>query len=484
MGTTERAAAKAGSTAGLPDQSGPPTGTRRADIAATILLVVIASIMLSWVALFNGAPLVFSDTIAYATSALLGAIPGFFSAWYGIFILPLHQGVTLWPAVFVQGAMIGHLLYLVVRCVAHGTIGRLQILLIVVYLCFFSGLPWITGEILPDVFTPVVLLGIFLLAFCSNHLGRAEVVYVAVLTAVGIAVHLSHVPIALGLMLLAIALQRVFAPAEFTVRRWAVLASVFAIGVGSLLGITWYNSRTLALAPHGNVFLMAKWISDGPALSYLVRSCPTMEYSLCAYVDEMEGLSHEDLKWDENSPFHKVGSFDQLEAEAHQIVLGTLRAYPLEILQRAARDAGRQLLRFKAAEGLTDYNAKFVAYHLGSVFAPGVGTSIAQSRQAEDQLFPAEFHPLHLVGLALGAGLCVWAMIIARRRNLPPELVALQVFVAAGILCNAIVTGALSGPYDRYLARVIWLILFVGLVSLAYALRNRECRHAVSNEPA
>jgi hypothetical protein len=36
---------------------------------------------------------------------------------------------------------------------------------------------------------------------------------------------------------------------------------------------------------------------------------------------------------------------------------------------------------------------------------------------------------------------------------------------------NAIVTGALSGPYDRYLARVIWLILFVGLVSICCIMR-------------
>jgi hypothetical protein len=40
-----------------------------------------------------------------------------------------------------------------------------------------------------------------------------------------------------------------------------------------------------------------------------------------------------------------------------------------------------------------------------------------------------------------------------------------------GIVLNAIVTGALSGPYDRYLARIIWLILFVGLVSICCIMR-------------
>jgi hypothetical protein len=46
-----------------------------------------------------------------------------------------------------------------------------------------------------------------------------------------------------------------------------------------------------------------------------------------------------------------------------------------------------------------------------------------------------------------------------------------QIFVVAEIVLNAIGTGALSGPYDRYLARVVWLILFVGLVSICCIMK-------------
>src|SRR5512133_634603 len=103
--------------------------------------------MLSWLALFNHFPLVFPDTLSYATTAFTGEIPGMFSAYYSLFILPLHQGVTLWPVVFVQGAMLGHLLYLVVRCVSAGDAGKVETLLIVAALCLFSSLPWFTGQI-------------------------------------------------------------------------------------------------------------------------------------------------------------------------------------------------------------------------------------------------------------------------------------------------------------------------------------------------
>ena len=39
-------------------------------------------------------------------------------------------------------------------------------------LCVFTSLPWVTGQIMPDLFSPVLLLGTFLLAFCGDQLRR------------------------------------------------------------------------------------------------------------------------------------------------------------------------------------------------------------------------------------------------------------------------------------------------------------------------
>src|SRR5438552_13063806 len=58
-------------------------------VAATVAFVLVASLMLSWVALYNHAPLVFSDTIAYAAASLGGEIPQFVSPYYGLLILSL-----------------------------------------------------------------------------------------------------------------------------------------------------------------------------------------------------------------------------------------------------------------------------------------------------------------------------------------------------------------------------------------------------------
>src|SRR4029453_4400213 len=384
--------------------------------AATIVFVLVSSVMLSWVALYNRAPLVFSDTIAYATAPLRGEIPGFVSPYYGLLILPLHQGITLWPVVLAQGAMLGYLLHLVIRSVSDGSIENLhKILVVIAGLCLFSSLPWITGEILPDVFTPVVLLGIFLQGFCTDQLKHGERWYIAILTTIGIAVHVSHVPIALGLIVLALILQRKFAPAQVRLSRSVLLVVPLLIAVGSMLAVNWYHSRALSLAKNGSVFLLAKWADEGPALSYLKQSCPTVKYELCAYLADMKGLSHDDLKWGEGSPFRIVGSrLDELEPEARRIVWGTLKTYPVEILYRSIKDAGRQILRFQTGDGLTPSYARLVAPLLGDVFSPAVEKSVLESKQGQGRLPIAEFRVLHTVGVVSGLVLCLWSFILWR----------------------------------------------------------------------
>ena len=122
------------------------------------------------------------------------------------------------------------------------------------------------------------------------------------------------------------------------------------------------------------------------------QSCPTVKYELCAYLGDMKGLTHDDLKWGEDSPFTNVGSsFDELEPEARRIVWETLKTYPVEILYRSLKDAGRQILRFQTGDGLTPGYARLVAPTLGEVFSPAVERSVLESKQGQGGLPIAEF---------------------------------------------------------------------------------------------
>ena len=275
-------------------REGIPRG-KFAEVAATAGYLLLASIMLSWVALFNGAPLVFSDTLSYSTAAYEGKIPGLFSIFYSAFILPLHQGVTFWPVVFIQAAILAQLLYLAARAVTRGKISYIDMTVIVFALAVFSSLPWITGEVLPDVFTPIVLLGLFLLSFAEKELNRAELIYVAILTTFAISTHLSHIPIAAGLIVLCFGLRIFVARQRNQIWAWtARLVLPLVIAVASMIAVNVVSSQSFVLARNSNVFLLAKWIDEGPALAYLRESCPEAGYALCEYLGELEGKSHDE----------------------------------------------------------------------------------------------------------------------------------------------------------------------------------------------
>ena len=218
----------------------------------------------------------FADSLGYATAPLRGEIPGFFSIFYSILILPLHQGVTLWPVVFVQAAMLAHLLYLTTRSVSDGAISKAETLLIIGVLCIFSGAPWITGQIMPDVFSSVLLLTIFLIAFCTDQLRRGEVLYVSVLMTVAIATHFSPCADCLWFDSVVVRIEAHFwAEQGSHLASAALLLMPFVVAVCSMLGVNWADSRGIGFARNSNVFLLAKWIDEGPALAYLTRACPT-----------------------------------------------------------------------------------------------------------------------------------------------------------------------------------------------------------------
>ncbi|MBD0272787.1 MAG: hypothetical protein ICV73_12760, partial [Acetobacteraceae bacterium] len=76
----------------------------------------------------------------------------------------------------------------------------------------------------------------------------------------------------------------------------------------------------------------------------------------------------------------------------------------------------------------------------------------------------APFAWLHPFAAAAGAVALPLAMRRARAVG-DARLLGILCCVAAGVLANAAVLGALSGPHDRYGARIAWLLPLAGLLA-------------------
>jgi hypothetical protein len=135
-----------------------------------------------------------------------------------------------------------------------------------------------------------VVIALVLLVFATDRLSAGERAWLIILTAFAIAVHLSHV-------LLAITLLAVLLPMR---RSWASATRCIApviLAVAALMSVNLAAFGRASLAPFGNVFLLARVIYDGPGMDVLRRDCPAAGWRLCPFVESMPSHWSDPIGW-------------------------------------------------------------------------------------------------------------------------------------------------------------------------------------------
>ncbi len=480
---------------------------------AALLAVLTGAALLVWPALLNGYPVLFSDTGGLLDMGLAGDM-GWDKPWvYGPFLAVTSLGLSLWGSVAAQGLLLSHLLWLSQAVVARPRPGRHVALCAV--LALGTAAPWFASLLLPDSFTPLVVLCLFMLAFGPGRVGRGALAWAGVVGTVAIASHLSHLIVAAALVAVAGLL------------RWR-LPWRPALPLGAallfLLGSNLVGNGVLAVSPYGSVFMLARLVGDGPGRAYVDAACPAAGWRICAWSGRLSSDSDEFL-WNPNGPVWADG-FGPIRyaPEAAKLVPAIIAAYPGGVLLAAAANTLRQA-------GLVRVGDALVALHLDVALLPRLelyfpvreAVAYRASLQAADRLggVAAPFAPLHVVVLLAGVAGSLWivgrgffslwegvgvgaswlrsgglgtppahspasdgaalarplTLTLSRRERgkEPACLRGLAVLALIGVLANAAATGALSGPHDRYQARIAWLVVLPPLLAYA-ARRDASCR--------
>jgi hypothetical protein len=327
-----------------------------------------------------------------------------------------------------------------------------------------TSLPWYTGLIMPDIFAAVMVLGLFLLAFCRPHLTSWERKYVAVLTVAAATVHLSHIPLALGLLLVAVIARLLRRRREIRLLP-NVMVPAYVVATALLLVLTksYAMQHEVTFAAGGYAFTLARLVADGQAVSYLSQNCPQESYALCPYVAELPHDSDEFL-WSLNGPFRKVGWIDGYRREGSEIVIRTISRYPLWTLESAVRNTLAQLVSVRTGTALMSWVDKAFPTDELRAYYPDEFDSYTQSRQSRRLLHLDGLDELHMTFLVLSLIGCVVAgFLFAKHGQWSPMQLLLT--IVAAVLINAFVSGAVSGPNSRYCSRLIWLVPFFALAS-------------------
>ncbi|HEY0181765.1 MAG TPA: hypothetical protein VGC09_03065 [Rhodopila sp.] len=459
-----------------------------------LLAVPAAAASLLWPALWNGYPIVFADTGTYLSQAIQHYASWDRPVFYSLFMLPLHATVTVWPVVVVQALLAAWLLWMVARSLLPD-LPAIAFIAGIALLSLCTWLPWLVSELMPDLFTPLLVVALCLLVVTPERSPRWEQAVLMTLTAFMIATQLSSVPLACLLLAgmlgwdcaqrlvhrrAAARSRRVTVTADTrpavtdgdnrpSRRDWRLILLPPALAILALCSVNLAAHGRFSIAPFGNVFLLARVIYDGPGMAALRRGCPAAGWRLCPFVGRLPANS-DDFLWTPDSPLLAAGGAKAVSLDAGAIIRAAVLADPADEIGAVLTNSLRQLTRFGSGDGLGPWPDQ-VTPVIEHDFPAREQAAYASARQQAGSLFvPAWLAAIHRIIALGGVAGCLVLLPVAVRRHAPCSVFLFAVLLTLPV--SAAITGGLSAPHERYQARIMWLPPFVAVLSLA-ALRRQ-----------
>lgn len=436
---------------------------RREGAFLAVIAVLISAPLLVWPAVVNGYPLLFGDTGVYIKDGIEHHVSWPRPMFYGLFMLPLHFMRTVWPVVIAQALIAATVLLVAMR----GFLPRVHafgIIPITLVLSIGTSLPWFVSQLMPDLFAGLMVLVLAVLVLLPPGV-RMGGQLIAVLFAAGcITMHLSLLPISLA-VIVALFLGRWITRRQFRVPDVLRGVAVPIVAAAVLIGTNALLIGQTSMSPYGKIFVLNRVLVDGPGVRALERECPRPDWTLCAFKAEIPTITDEDdMLWGTNAVLARAGGYKVVAPQVWPIVLSALRAEPATMLAQAVRNTLVQFISFRTGDALLR-PSKFNEDVWSSVFPEAEQARYRASRQYRGlELVPDWLQAIHVVFGAIGL-VAVGAGVVTalRRRDVVGGLYAA---VITALCANAFVAGALSGVYDRYQSRFMWLAPFALMLML------------------
>ena len=430
---------------------------RVADPAWVWMSAVAIPLMLVLPALWNGYPLLQYDTGGYLARWYEGYLVPSRSTVFGLY-LHFGEDSSFWINLGIQALATLWILQLTLR--VFGMARPWPLAAISLALILTTALPWLASTLLTDIFTGLSVLALFILVVHGKRISNAEKCLLFAFTAFAAATHSATLAVLLG-MCCAGWIARPFLRGRIAVSGLAQGSLTIVAGAIMLLAANFALSGQLAWTPGGYGVAFGRMLQDGIVKQYLQDHCPQQQLKLCPYRNELPATADQFL-WG-NSMFDKLGRFTGLNDEMGFIVTRSLAEYPLRQAEAAIVATAQQLVLVGTGEG----NNGWIPHTYG-IIERYLPSQLAPMRAAHQQHWDIDFaaiNRLHVpVALAsMLAVVAIWGIAIWRRRLDDVALLAATVTLA--LLGNAFVCGVISGPHDRYGARLAWVATFAALIA-------------------
>lgn len=452
-----------------------PTSPERADnpllvwaIAAAIPLMLLAP------ALWNGYPVLQSDTGGYLARWYEGYLVPSRSTVFGLY---LHYGEHsyFWLNLAIQALATMWILQLTLRVFGLARPWRLFGLCLVLSLA--TALPWLASMLLTDIFAGLSVLSLFILVLHGDRISRSEKIALFVFTAFSAATHSATMAVLLGLCIVAWIARPFLRERIKAASLWQGTLTI-AAGAVMLVSANYALSGQVAWTPGGFSIAFARMLQDGIVTRYLNDHCATQQFKLCPYRNQLPETA-DDFLWSRESVFNDLGRFAGMSDEMGYIAAHALTEYPLWQAKEALIDTGEQMLDVATGEN-TDHPSLMHTY---GIFRDYVRSNLHLVDTARQQTGHLTFGPINLihVPVALISTALVFALLIsAIWRKRADDVTLLLATVCLTLLGNAVICGVISGPHDRYGSRLVWITTLAVMI----AAMKRTPREEGTDDPS
>jgi len=439
-----------------------------------ILTYLACVCALIWPALYNGYPLLYSDTASYVASGMRLETPVDRPITYGLFIrITSIGGFTLWTTIASQAALMVRLIELLLRRLRpYSKPAPGALALIVLVLALTTSLPWVVSQVMADIYTPMMVLCMILLVL-SNEVARHpyQRVLLYLLFFFTVAAHLSH-PV------LAVILLSVIFVLRWGLRRWTgIRLAIRSIGIMFGLAIAAYPIMGSATAKSGNVLFMGSMVEHGVARAFLEEHCANETYKLCAWKDRFPERAFQ-FHWDQSGAIGSYSGWPEASEEFGHIIRGTLTEPKYIALHIKASLAAtwKQLGMYEIGDGWGSFKEGSGVYYILERHMRHDMRAMTTSRQyGAEMAWIQGFKPVHIWGLRVALVVLLPLLIMAfRSRN--AALITLFTLVLSGTVLSAWGSGTFSGEVDRFGCKMIWLLPMLLLLATGALVQARKLR--------
>jgi hypothetical protein len=439
---------------------------RPADTVSVWIAAVLIPLFLMAPALWNGYPLLQWDTGGYLARWYEGYLVPSRSTVFGLY-LHFGEDSDFWINLGVQALATLWILQLCLRVLNLAQPFRL--LVISLSLILTTALPWLTSLLLTDIFAGLAVLSLFILVAHGDRISALEKLSLFLFTAFAAATHSATLGVLFGLCVVGL-VARPFLRDRIA---WSGLIQgslSLVAGAAMLLAANYALSGQLAWTPGGIGVAFGRMLQDGIVTKYLNDHCGKEKLKLCPYRNELPATA-DGFLWGD-STFNTLGRFQGLGEEMGHIVIQSLKDYPAWQAEAALKATADQLMHLATGEGTIGWLPH--TYGIIEQYIPSQSKSMRAAHQQHWDINFTAVNWIH-VPVALASMLAVFAMFALAlwRRNID-DLSLLAATVSFALLGNALICGVISGPHDRYGARLVWIATFTVLLAAARFFEDEE----------